>query len=1042
MNNMRIVYVTFLFLFTASFSSVIYSAESFSSDKQPSGYLPPLILSTNNISSGTNAYRTWYENGAWQGDIIEYDVSSSGVLSSSIDLSTTVPTNSGSNWSARLQFLAAEVNTNYWNTTRKIITVSNNVQVPFRWASLSDTDKQTIDAVSFATTSSTSNIINFVRGDRSAEKPNGSLRKRYSILGDIMHSTPVYVASPNSNIYESSYITFKNNNASRAPRLYVGANDGMLHVFDAVTGNEIYAFIPSTVFPTLSKLSDFPYNHQYFIDGEMSAYDAYFDSEWHTVLVVHQGAGGSTRFALDITNPNLTSESSNTGDNKKLLWIQDSTTDSALGDAYGEATVVKLSDGKYYSIAGNGYNSSAGIAQLILTNIETGAITKISTLSGTGDSPNGLSTPALINIDGDDDYDYAYAGDIDGNLWKFDLNVKALAYSSPLFTTESGQAITTKPTVTSHASGGKIVYFATGKAFSVVDLADTTEQAIYGIWDKGAVPDTHSILSQTLSDSISLASQSIKTLSNNVIDWSLYTGWKIALTGGDRVLTSHKLRAKKLQLIVTNPFTDENWLIEPNYLNGGGASQTIFDINADGALSVADNINNNIDSASIASAWMLGEGISSGVTVAWLSEGVDVKFVNNMILPLEAEPCTSGCSFLAGHIDVDTDSPSSPGNGFAGSTSSHSHKYDKKVQQPYVDYFQLNDGDSGQLQVDEVLTDKDKKFFVIVANADLSSKSNLTIGSQTYNIVEYQKMIQQKLASWDGQLSTLKDDEGNSLIVSLNDLTQDGGTLRNSFDSHAILDGGLHPTQPSCVKDSLQITNGRWRNGALITQLIDPTVVKKLSQLTIQNPTDLKTKITVNGNESILKEILSGDTVPTIYGGIVASGSTGGAAPANGLLYESTLFWHYGEIAKINGVNKVCYGDSSWESSVASEQAGITDEQFASILAGSRFDTLDEAIEKYNLAIATCEAAENVKDCQGKSKIDGDKVKDIIKDATIIIDLSIIVNLEDKLQQGTMGDTGVSGEPATVEGEVKSSGVSDGPEFTTGRRTWVDLTEL
>ncbi|MCP5077089.1 MAG: hypothetical protein GY951_03420, partial [Psychromonas sp.] len=73
---------------------------------------------------------------------------------------------------------------------------------------------------------------------------------------------------------------------------------------------------------------------------------------------------------------------------------------------------------------------------------------------------------------------------------------------------------------------------------------------------------------------------------------------------------------------------------------------------------------------------------------------------------------------------------------------------------------------------------------------------------------------------------------------------------------------------------------------------------------------------------------------------------------------------------------------------------------------------------------------------------DGDKIKDIIKDATKIIDLSNIVNLEDKLQHGTMGDTGVSGDPATVEGEVKSSGVSDGPEFTTGRRTWVDLTEL
>ncbi len=261
MNSNCNILVLATFILSSAFSSVLYSAERFPSNQQPSGYLPNLVLSSTNIANGANAYRTWYENGSWQGDIVQYDVSSLGGLSSSVNLSTITPTNSGSNWSARLQFLNAENNANYWSATRKIITISNGIQVPFRWDRLTDSEKEALDPVSFAASSTSSNILDYIRGDRSSEEPTGSMRKRYSLLGDIVHSTPVYVAQPNSDIYESSYITFKNDRVNRAARLYAGANDGMLHVFNAVTGDEVYAFVPPSAFSNLAKLTKVPYSH-------------------------------------------------------------------------------------------------------------------------------------------------------------------------------------------------------------------------------------------------------------------------------------------------------------------------------------------------------------------------------------------------------------------------------------------------------------------------------------------------------------------------------------------------------------------------------------------------------------------------------------------------------------------------------------------------------------------------------------------------------------------------------------------------------------
>ena len=217
-------------------ATVLHAAVRFDSSEQPLGALAQMELSTTDLAGGAKAYRTWFENGAWQGDLVEYTVSSDGTLSTSVDLSGTTPTNpaDGANWSAYLQLQAKlDASADFWNSGRKIITFDGASQTAFRWANLSAAQKAALDQSAFDAGAVGSDVLNFVRGDQSLAFPFGTYRARVGLLGDIIRSNPVYVGAPDSSLTESGYASFAAANASRDPRVYVGANDGMLHVFDA-----------------------------------------------------------------------------------------------------------------------------------------------------------------------------------------------------------------------------------------------------------------------------------------------------------------------------------------------------------------------------------------------------------------------------------------------------------------------------------------------------------------------------------------------------------------------------------------------------------------------------------------------------------------------------------------------------------------------------------------------------------------------------------------------------------------------------------------
>jgi type IV pilus assembly protein PilY1 len=325
------------------------------------------------------------------------------------------------------------------------------------------------------------NIIDFVRGRDDIE----NFRVRTSLLGDIVHSSPVFEAGV----------------------IYVGANDGMLHAFEItigenkeVSGEEIFAYVPSMVFENLSSLTKTDYAHKYFVDlspttrmgnGLLGGDDS------KTLLVGGLGKGGKGYFALDITNPkSMTSDD--------VLWEFPAGTDLDMGFSFSKPVIVRSNDDQnsWVVIFGNGYDSSSGKAILYILNPSRrpgeGLLIKKFDLGGEPD--NGLSSPVAVDVNFDKKVDFVYAGDLYGNLWKFDLTGDSSAewevaysdgaYVQPLFQAlgpdGSPQPITSKPEVMFHPKAhGLMVLFGTGKFLENKDHTEKRPQTVYGIWDYG-----------------------------------------------------------------------------------------------------------------------------------------------------------------------------------------------------------------------------------------------------------------------------------------------------------------------------------------------------------------------------------------------------------------------------------------------------------------------------------------------------------------------------------------------------------------------------
>lgn len=1136
--------------------SPLFAAAVIDPATEPASVAAPYALSNTDLeSSGTKtAYRPWFENGSWQGDLVQYNITSLGELSTSLDLTQTPPVDdgTGTNWSARKVFAdTAIANSSFWTSgtdSRNIITSTTGTdQVSFRWASL---------AAHQATIGSEA-ILNYVRGDRSNETdatPAGTFRKRYSLLGDIVHSNPVYVGPPASSFTFAGYSAYKNNNiadggqADRTPIVYVGANDGMLHAFNASNGKEVYAYVPSMVFGNLSKLTTDPYVHTYFVDGELSSGDMYdtVSTSWRTLLVGGLGAGGKGLFALDVTHASLTNETSNSGANDKVLWEK---TGNAFGYIHGKAQIALLNDDKWYVIQGNGYNSVDNVAKLLLIE-SNGTVTSIATDATTG---NGLSSPALVDTNSDGKPDYAYAGDLKGNLWKFNLTTKTAALK--LFAAGVDQPITSVPEIARHPNGGIIIYFGTGSLLSgpnttSADTANVSQQTFYGLWDNDATTlianNTTNILNQPLTEADYNAATKIRYSTNNTaIDWATKKGWKVPFPiAGERLVGDPQLRGGRLQFITTSFNADTQpvaWLMELNYLNGG-ASKVIFDLSADSIFDGVDTVNRpqeagvDIGTGDIPIAIQYGSyGIYSQPTLARINYASDTIIVNGLLMPL-TQPCSGSCSggFIGGHMDVDTDSPfggikaqrdSSPNSG--SNTDGHEHEYDKEHGVVYVDWFNLEPRrglfslniastetslnprlnrvtevcdpddftspnhcetgtDPAQTAADKLFggddISLDKKFFIVLANADINTGGKITIGTKTWNVKDYQDMITKKILDKNNadvsSDATFVDNEGASLVFTLRSILAAGGgtgTLRIDFDNRAIIEGRLLATLPGChwgqndpydnyigyflefgafsfpaktnplqANRDAHITNAqendvtgyRWRNGALTMQLVDATNYK-LQPITDTAHAKNDATNPVGGthvfNYTQTRFRDNGDNITANQQ--VNSGSI----KESGLLFEGAIFNHWGKLYKRRtGQDPVCYGHNRYNVSVAIEQAGLTNGEYQALITPFNGNATLQAAFK-----AALEAYEASPTSANKAAL-----------ATIIADngleeymkLRTYIRSKIPAQHLLEWDKGIAGEgsagtstPAEVQ-EGSKNNSQTGQNFRTGRRTWIDLT--
>ena len=561
-----------------------------------------VALNSPSVVVGAHVYQAMFSSGDWSGQLLDIAIDAGGHLAAS------------PSWDAGQLLARRDPASRVIITTKPSLNAAHK-GIAFRWPlgtpTSSELDPAQMTALAAGATAAIGSArLDYLRGSAVNEGVAGQKwrARPTSKLGDIVNSAPHYIGAPAFNYSDAGYATFRSNRINRGKLIYVGANDGMLHGFDADTGGEKLAFIPSQLYPNLSRLTDPAYTHRYFVDGSPNSGDAYYGAAWHTVLVSGLGNGGRGLFALDVTDPAAFTEANAA----TLVNFELSENDDAdLGYIAGPIEVVKLNNGKWAALFGNGYNSGgSGESALFVVDIETGdVIKKIKTGAGSAASPNALATPLAIDTDSDAMVDVVYAGDLQGNMWKFDLSAKnpgQWKVDYKLF--QASQPITAAPDAGEHPNGGFMVFFGTGKYLEPSDVGTAPGNTMYGIWDKGATV-TGNLVQQTYTTLPDMNGAGYRTASSNPIDWATQNGWYANFPGLDeRVVSAPILRGGRVISTSIIPSSAEcspggtSWFNEVDWLTGGLLPVASLDTNGDGVVNSSDTLVQGRRLDSVASA--------------------------------------------------------------------------------------------------------------------------------------------------------------------------------------------------------------------------------------------------------------------------------------------------------------------------------------------------------------------------------------------------------------------------------------------------------
>jgi len=613
------------------------------------GAAAAVAFNTTTLSTDTDVYLALFNSTRWSGDLIAYGLDpNTGIISNS-------PT-----WNA------GDLLDTRSYTGRNIFTFDGSAGLAFN--SFSNLTRAQQDDLNTDASGNNDRLgsarFNYIRGYRGDENSGNNFRIRDSVLGDIVHAGPVYVGQPNlgwgdvAPFPTSATYTDFSTNLVRDSVVYVGANDGMLHAFKASDGSEEFAYIPNMMYSTatgagLHYLTETGYAHRYYVDMTPSISDVFVNGAWKTVLVGAVRSGARGLFALDVTHPEAFTAAN-------VMGEFTSANDANLGYTFSRPHILMTNavgssgEKRWAIIFGNGVNSGGtGRPALFLIFLDNdlsngwnmGPLTTddyirldVPANSNYGDTsaPNGLFTPSVVDIfdsagasGSNGTADRVYAGDLLGNLWAFDISSTNPAnwgvlhqtrggtvVKAPLFVA-AGQPITSSPVVARKPSSSSlIVMFGSGRYITSSDPSNTNTMGFYGVYDDGSQANLTSSNLQV--QTLGTTASGYRTISDTAVGNSK-SGWYIALSGGERVVTDPVVRGSLVYFNTTIPSTaacstgGSGWLMSVDYINGGTPDRAVFDVNGDNVVNDSDLINGAapvgkaFDQGIPASSTMLGD---------------------------------------------------------------------------------------------------------------------------------------------------------------------------------------------------------------------------------------------------------------------------------------------------------------------------------------------------------------------------------------------------------------------------------------------------
>lgn len=551
-------------------------------------------------------YQARFNTEDWSGEVAAYNVVCVSNGGCSVDTSEAATPE----WTTKDSLNAASD-----RIANKMFTWNGANGVPFTWAGLTAAQQTALGG-----TATGPDIVSWLQGN-----PVAGLRghsAKYGLLGDILGADPVFFdysnngynkLPPSSGGTDTGAETYAqyvaDGKANRTPMIYVGANDGMMHAFEALNGSEKMTFIPNAVYKdgTENKfvnLTSTTYDHRYFVDGSATVSDAYNGSSWQSYLVFGLGRGGKSVTAINVTDTSYTASD-----------IQWEFTNAELGYTYGTPVVARFANNEWYAIFPNGLDSASHKASVFLVNINNAADYKILTTGvGSAATPNGMMA-IQPQLNAERTVSAIYAGDMRGNIWKFDVLNEGTGNvqwnnGSKLFTagdsaTGTPQSITGGIRIGKRPGGGSIIFFGTGKYFEVGDnsysgLSVPQVDSFYGVHDDGA--SLNLTRTNLKKQEFSMSANGNRISSQYAVSYTgSEKGWYIDLLDGsggkrgERVTSTPLISGGRIIFASIIPSAGatcggegSSYLTELDALTGGMLNEKVLDTNNDGKIDSSD----------------------------------------------------------------------------------------------------------------------------------------------------------------------------------------------------------------------------------------------------------------------------------------------------------------------------------------------------------------------------------------------------------------------------------------------------------------------